>query len=107
VSGVRLGAAYSQVTAALDSGGVPHFPAEAGFFVVCDMRRFMTEVSWEAEDALWRRLLEEANVSLTPGAACHVGEPGFMRLCFASEPTDAVVAGVERISGVLERSTGS
>ncbi len=103
----RLGDAYARVTAALDAGGVPYFPAKAGFFLVCDMRRFMTEVSWEAEHALWRSLLEATNVNLTPGAACHVGEPGFMRLCFTSEPTNAVVAGIERFGRVLERVTGS
>jgi aspartate/methionine/tyrosine aminotransferase len=74
----RLGDAYARVTAALDGVGVPYFPAEAGFFVVCDMRPFMTEIGWEAEHALWRSLLETANVNLTPGAAFHVGEPGFI-----------------------------
>ena len=103
----RLGEAYSRVTAALDSVGVRYFPAEAGFFILCDMRRFMTEINWEAEATLWRSLLETANVNLTPGSACHVGEPGFMRLCFTSEPTDAVVAGIERIGRVLDRAIES
>ena len=103
----RLGEAYTRATAALEAIDVPYFPAEAGFFVVCDMRRFMTEVSWAAEDALWRSLLETANINLTPGAACHIGEPGFMRLCFASEPTDAVVAGIERMGYVLGPDGGS
>lgn len=97
----RLGDAHGRVIAALDSIGVPHYRAEAGFFVLCDMRSFMTEVTWEAEHHLWRTLLDDANVNLTPGAACRVGEPGFMRLCFAGEPTDAVLAGIERMSRVL------
>jgi DNA-binding transcriptional MocR family regulator len=46
-------------------------------------------------------LLEEANVNLTPGAACRVGEPGFMRLCFAAVPTDVAVRAVARIARVL------
>ncbi len=103
----RLGDAYSRVTAALDAINVPYFAAEAGFFVICDMRPFMTDVSWAAENALWRSLLETANVALTPGSACHIGEPGFMRLCFASERTDAVVAGIERIGHLLERDAES
>lgn len=98
----RLGEAYTRVTAALDAIHVPYFAAEAGFFVVCDMRRFMTDVSWAGEDALWRSLLATANVTLTPGAACHIGEPGFMRLCFASERTDAVVAGIKRMGQLLD-----
>jgi hypothetical protein len=42
-------------------------------------------------------------VNLTPGAACRVGEPGFMRLCFAAVPTDVAVGAVERIGRVLEK----
>jgi 1-aminocyclopropane-1-carboxylate synthase len=65
------------------------------------MRPFMTEVSWAAEDALWREILDETNVNLTPGSACHVGEPGWMRLCFAAVPTDTAVEGIRRIGDVL------
>ena len=81
--------------------GLSVIPAEAGIFVVCDMRPFLGEVTWAAEDALWRRLLNEANVNLTPGSACHNGEPGFMRLCFAAQPTAAVVEAVRRVGRVL------
>jgi aspartate/methionine/tyrosine aminotransferase len=103
----RLGAAYQRVTVALDAEGIPFVPAEAGFFFLIDVRPFLDEVTWEAEGELWRRLLDEGNVNLTPGAECRVGEPGFMRLCFASEETDAVVAGVERLGRLLGAPTGS
>ena len=89
------------MTAGLDAIGVQYLPSEAGFFVFCDMRAFMPEVTWAAEGHLWRRLLEEANVNLTPGSACRVGEPGFMRLCFAGEPTEAMLTGIERMGRVL------
>ena len=65
------------------------------------MREYMVESTWEAEEALWWRILEEANVNITPGSAGHNGEPGFMRLCFASDPTDTVVAAVRRMAAVL------
>ena len=96
-----LGDAYARVTAALDSAGIPYFPADAGFFVVCDLRRYLAAPTWEAEQTLWRRLLDEGNVNLTPGSACRNAEPGLLRLCFASVPTAAVVAGVRRVAGVL------
>ena len=97
----RLGAAYVAVTSALEAASIPYLPAQAGFFFLCDMRRFMPELSWEAEQDLWRWLLETVNVPLTPGADCHIGEPGFMRLVFASEPTEAVVAGIDRMGKAL------
>jgi aspartate/methionine/tyrosine aminotransferase len=97
----RLGAAYGRVTTALDAEDIPFVPAAAGFFFLIDVRPFLDEVTWEAEGELWGRLLDVGNVNLTPGAECRVGEPGFMRLCFASQETDAVVAGVERMGRLL------
>lgn len=100
----RLGAAYERTTAALDAAAIPYVPAEAGIFVLLDLREYLTEPSWEAEDVLWRRILAEANVNLTPGAACRISEPGFMRLCYAAAPTEAVLAGIEHLASVVVRS---
>ena len=72
-----LGDAYARVTAALDEAAIPYFPSGAGFFVVCDLRRWLDEPT------------------------CRNAEPGFLRLCFASLPTDAAVAGVRRVAAVL------
>ena len=97
-----LGQAYRGVTAALDAEGIPYFPAEAGFFLLLDLRDHLSEPdSWPAEEALWRCLLEDGNVNLTPGRACRNAEPGLLRLCFAAVPTEVAVAGVERIGRIL------
>jgi aspartate/methionine/tyrosine aminotransferase len=96
-----LGGAYRRVTAALDVGEIRFMPAEAGFFVLVDLRRFLSSPTWEAEDQLWRRILNETRVNLTPGSACHVGEPGFFRLCYAGLPTETVEVGVQRIAQLL------
>ncbi len=96
-----LGDAYRQVTAALEQAAIPFFPAAAGFFLLIDLRRWLGEATWEAEDALWRRLLNEGNVNLTPGKACRNPQPGLFRLCFAAVPAEAVVTGVRRVGAVL------
>ena len=97
----RLGATYARVTAALDAAGIPYVPAGAGIFVLCDLRRFLDAPTWEAEDALWRRILDRAEVNLTPGSACRIGEPGFMRLCYAKEPIERVVDAIARIGRLV------
>ena len=97
----RLGDAHGKVSAALAEAGIPVFPAEAAIFVVCDFRKFLTAPTWEAEEALWRRILEQPNVNITPGAACRIAEPGFMRLCYAAEPIEAVLEGIARIGRLL------
>lgn len=97
----RLGETYARVTEALTRAQIPFVAADAGIFVVCDMRRFLREQTPAAENALWQRILREANVNLTPGAACRIAEPGFMRLCYAGQPTERVVEGIERLRPVL------
>jgi aspartate/methionine/tyrosine aminotransferase len=97
-----LRSAYARLEAALEAGGIRHFPAEAGVFVLLDLRSHLTAPTWDAEHALWLRILEQARVNLTPGAACHVGEPGFFRLCYAGQPTEAMETGVRRIVRLLD-----
>ena len=97
----RLGEAHRRASGALAAAGIEHFAAEAGFFVLCDLRPFMSEVTWAEEERIWRRLLDSAGVNLTPGSACRVGEPGFFRLCFANQPSEAVEVAVGRITGAL------
>lgn len=95
--------ANRRLTELLDDGGVPYVPAEAGVFTVLDLRSYLAGQTWEAERALWLRILDEAGVNLTPGAACHNGEPGFMRLCYAGQATPTVEIGVERLVRALAR----
>lgn len=70
-----LRSVFARVSTALDAAGIPIIAAGAGIFVLCDMRAFLAENTWEAEHALWRRILDEANVNITPGAACRIAEP--------------------------------
>jgi aspartate/methionine/tyrosine aminotransferase len=93
--------AYGSLIGLLDAGGIPHVSAEAGVFALLDLRSYLTEPTWEAERTLWLRILDEANINLTPGAACHVGEPGFMRLCYAGLPVETVETGVDRLVRAL------
>lgn len=93
--------AYATTTAALDAASIRYVPAEAGFFVLCDLRDHLAAPTWEAEYDLWRSILDEANVNLTPGSACRINEPGFFRVCYAAGSVDAVEEGLRRVARVL------
>ena len=96
-----LGQAYKRVTECLDARGIVYVPAEAGFFLMCDLRAYLDAPTWNAERCLWRRILDEANVNLTPGEACRLAEPGFFRLCYAAESEEAVRVAIHRLGRVL------
>lgn len=93
--------ACDRVTESLDALGIVHLPAEAGFFLICDLRTHLDAPTWDAERRLWRRILDEANVNLTPGEACRIGEPGFFRMCYAAESEEAVQVAIGRLGRVL------
>ena len=95
--------AYGRVRRGLDSLGVPYAPASAAFFVFCDFRSFLEGPSWEDEGRLWRRMLDEAGVNLTPGSACRAPEPGFFRLCYAGVEPRALDEAFARLQRVLSR----
>lgn len=97
----RLAAAYRATNGALAAAGIPFVPAEAGFFCLVDMRRFLAAPTWAEEDALWWRMLARTNVNLTPGSACRAPEPGFFRLCFAGVAPEQAVEAVARIGAML------
>jgi len=97
----RLAGTYARVSEMLVAHGIDHVAADAGIFLLCDLRRFLAEPTWDAEHRLWKRMLEQANVNLTPGSACRIAEPGFFRLCYAAESDAAVREGAARLIRVL------
>lgn len=98
---VKLGQAYRLVTGALGALDITYRAADAAFFLICDLRAHLEAPTWKAERALWRRILDQANVNLTPGEACRINEPGFFRLCYAAESGEAVCEAVTRLGRVL------
>lgn len=100
-SRTRLAEAYRAATAVLDAAGIGYIASDAGVFFLVDLRSHLPEQTWEGEDALWRRMVEEANLNLTPGSACRNAEPGFFRVCFASQQVATAVAGMHRLVDLL------
>ena len=101
----RLAASYAHCAALLAEHGIGHVQPQAGLSVWIDLRGWLPEPAFAAEQALWREIFETARVSILPGGAFASPEPGWFRLCHGTDP--AIVAeGVVRIGRVL-RSVGT
>ncbi|MEM9694759.1 MAG: aminotransferase class I/II-fold pyridoxal phosphate-dependent enzyme [Myxococcota bacterium] len=92
---------YARVTDALASAHIPYVDADAAFFLLCDFRPFLKTADREGERRLWRRLLEHAQLNLTPGEACRITEPGFFRLCYAGIDDATLDVALERLTSTL------
>ena len=86
----RLRASYLATTEVLDNHDIPFIRADAGLFVFADLRSALTNQTWEREHDVWRRILNETGVNVTPGSACRAPGPGFMRICFATVPRPVI-----------------
>jgi bifunctional pyridoxal-dependent enzyme with beta-cystathionase and maltose regulon repressor activities len=56
-----------------------------------------------AEHALWQRILRSARVKILPGTAFAYPEPGWLRLCHATDAS-TVATGINRLIRALETS---
>jgi aspartate/methionine/tyrosine aminotransferase len=97
----RLGASYARCAGLLDDLGIPYVPAGAGFSVWIDLRGRLAEPTFAAERELWSRIFDDARVSILPGEAFGSPEPGWFRVCHATEPA-IVSTGITRLGRVLE-----
>ncbi len=97
----RLRGSYEAAVEVVRSHGFGVIPAHGGMFVLADLRPALASPTWEAEEQLWRTVLDASGVNLTPGSACRSPLPGFFRICYATEPADVVVESLDRaLSGI-------
>jgi aspartate/methionine/tyrosine aminotransferase len=71
--------------------GIPHIAVGAGFSLWIDLGGWLPTRTFPAEEALWRRILRDARVNILPGKAFGCAEPGWFRLCHATDSTLASI----------------
>jgi aspartate/methionine/tyrosine aminotransferase len=101
----RLGDSYARIAGLLDKYRIGYLPAAAGFSVWIDLGRWLPEPGFGGETALWHRLWDEARVNILPGTEFHCPEPGWFRVCHATEPA-TVTEAVGRLARLLEEASG-
>jgi aspartate/methionine/tyrosine aminotransferase len=96
----RLGASYANAARQLAEHNIPHIEVSAGFSLWADLRAWLPTSTFAAEEALWRRILRDARVNILPGGEFGCAQPGWFRLCHATDPA-LVREGVGRIGRLL------
>ncbi|KAG0620863.1 hypothetical protein M758_4G250500 [Ceratodon purpureus] len=99
----RLKKSYELLTKSFEAAGLRYMPACAAMFCWLDLRNLLTEPTFAAEDCLWKEILDESRIVLTPGQACHYAEPGFFRVCYASMAPASLEVACERLTRFAEK----
>ena len=98
----QLTAAFQYSNAALQSMDVPVVATVAGLVVWLDLRKHLKEESEAGQLQLYRFLLEEHRVHLSPGNGFYCSTPGYFRMCF-SHPEQVMQEGLKRLRDGLAK----
>uniref|UniRef100_A0A7N2LGK1 Aminotransferase class I/classII large domain-containing protein n=1 Tax=Quercus lobata TaxID=97700 RepID=A0A7N2LGK1_QUELO len=103
----RLAKRHSLFTKGLEKVGITCLKSNAGLFVWMDLRRLLKEQTLESEMTLWRVIINDVKLNVSPGSSFHCSEPGWFRVCFANMDDDTVEVALERIRVFVKLSLTS
>lgn len=96
----RLAESATATTKLLAAGGIGYVEPAGGFSLWVDLRPYLPEPTAAGEHVLWQRILRSGRVNILPGTAFACPEPGWFRLCHATD-AETVATGVARLVEVL------
>ncbi|KAG2625133.1 1-aminocyclopropane-1-carboxylate synthase 7-like [Panicum virgatum] len=99
----RLRERWDHMAAGLARAGLTCLRGNAGLFVWVDMRPLLEEATVAGELRLWRQVVAEARLNISPGSSCHCSEPGWFRVCFANMSLETLDVALQRLSCFTER----
>ncbi|KAJ6933670.1 1-aminocyclopropane-1-carboxylate synthase-like [Populus alba x Populus x berolinensis] len=71
--------------------------SNAGLFLWMDLSGLLKEKTFESEMALWRVIIHEVKLNVSPGCSFHCTEPGWFRVCFANMDDQTMQVALSRI----------
>jgi aspartate/methionine/tyrosine aminotransferase len=103
-SATRLERRYKYFTCPLAQVGINCLKSNAGLFVWMDLRRLLKNQTFEAEMELWRVIIKEVKLNVSPGSSFHCSEPGWFRVCFANMDDSTMGVALNRIKTFVHQT---
>ncbi|GFQ03044.1 1-aminocyclopropane-1-carboxylate synthase 7 [Phtheirospermum japonicum] len=99
----RLKRRYEMIVDGLRKSGIECLKGNAGLFCWMNLSGLLEEQTKEQELVLWKLILEELKLNISPGSSCHCSEPGWFRVCFANMSEQTLEVALRRIHDYMER----
>ncbi|KAE8706336.1 CMA101 protein [Hibiscus syriacus] len=97
----RLRNRRNKLVSGLEKAGISCLDSNAGLFCWVDMRHLLSSNTFEAEMELWKRIVYDIKLNISPGSSCHCTEPGWFRVCFANMSEDALKLAMQRLKSFV------
>ncbi|KAH6759895.1 1-amino-cyclopropane-1-carboxylate synthase 8 [Perilla frutescens var. hirtella] len=98
----RLKNRHEMLVRGLKSAEISCLKSNAGLFCWVDMRHLLTSNTFEAEIELWKKIVYQVGLNISPGSSCHCVEPGWFRVCFANMSEDTLNLAIQRIKSFVD-----
>ncbi|XP_047963271.1 1-aminocyclopropane-1-carboxylate synthase-like [Salvia hispanica] len=103
----RLASRYDSFTKGLKEVGIGCLESNAGLYCWMDLRQLLKEPTFDGEMELWRLIVNEVKLNVSPGSSFHCHEPGWFRVCFANMDDETLEIALGRIRMFVEKGKGA
>ncbi|XP_027361545.1 1-aminocyclopropane-1-carboxylate synthase-like [Abrus precatorius] len=104
-SAKRLATRYGVFCRGLAQVGIKCLQSNAGLFLWMDLHRLLKKPTFEAEMELWRVIIHQVKINISPGSSFHCSEPGWFRVCYANMDDRAVEVSLTRMRTFVHQNT--
>ncbi|KAK9284827.1 hypothetical protein L1049_024005 [Liquidambar formosana] len=101
----RIKERHEMLVSGLRNAGIRCLKSNAGLFCWVDMRHLLKSKTLEAEMELWKKILYEVRLNISPGSSCHCTEPGWFRVCFANMSEETLNLAMKRMKDFVDTNT--
>ncbi|KAL0924060.1 hypothetical protein M5K25_004865 [Dendrobium thyrsiflorum] len=102
----RLRKRHSYIVEGLKDAGIECLKGNAGLFCWMNLTQMLEEKSMEGELRLWKMILNEVKLNVSPGSSCYCVEPGWFRVCFANMTEETLDVALRRLKVFVEKIKG-
>lgn len=98
----RLKKRHAMLVKGLRDAGIGCLDSNAGLFCWVDMRHLLSSNTFDAEIELWKKIVYDVGLNISPGSSCHCTEPGWFRACFANMSEETLHLAMQRIKSFVD-----
>ncbi|KAJ0567017.1 putative 1-aminocyclopropane-1-carboxylate synthase [Helianthus annuus] len=99
----RLKKRYEMIINGLKKAGIECLKGNAGLFCWMNLSPFLEEPTIKSELAIWKTIMHEVRLNISPGSSCHCSEPGWFRVCFANMSEETLEVALTRIHEFIKQ----
>ncbi|XP_016502917.1 1-aminocyclopropane-1-carboxylate synthase 3-like [Nicotiana tabacum] len=103
----RLKKRHEMLVRGLQNAGISCLDSNAGLFCWVDMRHLLRSNTFDAEIELWKKIVYDVGLNISPGSSCHCTEPGWFRACFANMSEDTLNLAIQRLKAFVDATNNN